>query len=288
MNDFHYAPWHAPGDLASLRLCLKNKTNDSRFMAGGTDLIVKLKQQPAPADMLIYLGAVPELRQIIVEDTAIRVGAAVTHGELARSAVIQERLPILSKAAGRIGSVQIRNRGTIGGNIASATPANDLLTVLFALDALVETMDSQGGYRSVPMHDFILDIGRTALKVDEVITAFRISLCPYCVGNYVKLGQRSQVSIAQLTGAYLAQTEHRRISGIRLYLGTIGRQPVSLAAAEQLFIGSPIGEPLAEPIIRQCIRLYAEYIKQNVPPEFDRDYKLRAVKGLFYDLFAVN
>ncbi len=158
----------------------------AKLLAGGHSLIPLLKLRLATPPALIDIGRLDELKGISVTDGRVRIGSLTTHAELAASSELAARCPALAEAAGLIGDPAVRNRGTIGGNVAHADPASDLPTVLRALDATIAvTVDD--GERSIPAADFFEGMMETALGDHDIVTAIEVPAAPAGQGQaYVK------------------------------------------------------------------------------------------------------
>ena len=142
----------------------------AKMLAGGHSLIPLLKLRLTAPPAVIDIGRVSELRGIVRSGDAIRIGALTTHAELAASSELRQSVPALAEAAALVGDPAVRNRGTIGGNVAHADPASDLPAVLVALDAQIVST-GPGGERLVPAREFFTGIMTTALGEDEILTA---------------------------------------------------------------------------------------------------------------------
>ena len=145
----------------------------AKLLAGGHSLIPLLKLRLATPPALIDIGRIDELKGISVADGRVRIGALTTHAELAASAELAEQCPALAEAAGLIGDPAVRNRGTIGGNVAHADPASDLPTVLCALDATI-VVTAAGGERRIAAGDFFEGMMETALGDHDIIAAIEV------------------------------------------------------------------------------------------------------------------
>ena len=170
-----YAPdfaYYRAGSLAEAGQLLQQHPG-AKLLAGGHSLIPLLKLRLATPPALIDIGRLDELKGISVTDGRVRIGSLTTHAELAASSELAKRCPALREAAGLIGDPAVRNRGTIGGNVAHADPASDLPTVLRALDATIAvTVD--GGERSIPAADFFEGMMETALGDHDIVTAIEV------------------------------------------------------------------------------------------------------------------
>ena len=183
-----YAPdfaYYRAGSLAEASQLLQQHPG-AKLLAGGHSLIPLLKLRLATPAALIDIGRLDELKGISVADGRVRIGALTTHAELAASSELAERCPALAEAAGLIGDPAVRNRGTIGGNVAHADPASDLPTVLRALDATI-AVTADGGERSIPAADFFEGMMETALGDHDIVTAIEVPAAPAGQGQaYVK------------------------------------------------------------------------------------------------------
>ena len=158
----------------------------AKLLAGGHSLIPLMKMRLATPSAVVDIGRIAELKGISANGTALRIGSLTTHAELASSPDLASACPMLAEAASMIGDTQVRNVGTIGGNIAHADPASDLPAVLLALDATVHAAGPKGA-RTIPIGDFFQGMMTTALGSDEILTAIDIPAKPAGQGTaYVK------------------------------------------------------------------------------------------------------
>src|SRR5215213_3882151 len=172
-----------------------------RPVAGGTDLLVQITGELAPPpERVIDLWRLEELRGISLQPGALVLGALTTYTEIRRSALCREHLPALVDAAATIGAAQIQNRGTIGGNIANASPAGDTLPVLLAADASF-VVGSARGEREVPAGAYFLDYRRTELAPDELVLHVRIPLPKAREVRFRKVGTRRAQAISKVVMA---------------------------------------------------------------------------------------
>ena len=160
----------APASLADA-LAAKAERPDALPIAGGTDVMVELNFDHRRPPVLLDLTGVPELAELSTVDGVVRIGAGVTYSRIV--AELGDVLPGLAMASRTVGSPQIRNRGTVGGNLGSASPAGDAHPPLLASDAVVEVASVRGG-RDIPIGEFFLGVKRHALEPDELITAVRL------------------------------------------------------------------------------------------------------------------
>ena len=171
MRDFDYLE---PGSLQEVCQLMAQWGDDVRLMAGGTALMLALRQRLASPAQIVSVARVPELRGIhLGHDQVLTIGAFTTHSEVAQSALIQQHAPMLSAMASQVANWQVRNQGTLGGNLCYADPATDPPGCLLALDAEV-VLQGTSQQRVLPMADFLVDYYETALQADEVLVAIRL------------------------------------------------------------------------------------------------------------------
>jgi len=231
-----------------------------RPIAGGTDLMVQITGELGePPQRVIDLWHLDELRGVREESDALVIGALTTYTELRASPVIAERLPVLADVAATIGAAQIQNRGTIGGNIANASPAGDTLPLLLATDAEI-VLGGPRGERTVTANEFFPAYRRTARADDELILRVRI---PMPLGREVrfrKVGTRRAQAISKVVMALAWQTNGASADqgawhDVRLALGSIAPTPVRARKTESALEGSA---PTAETADRAAAALEAE------------------------------
>jgi carbon-monoxide dehydrogenase medium subunit len=164
--------YHRAGSVAEATALLGAHPG-AKLLAGGHSLLPLLKLRLAAPPALIDIGRVPGLRGVSVSAGSVRIGALTTHAELAASAAVREQCPLLAEAAAHVGDPAVRNRGTIGGNVAHADPASDLPTVLVAAGARL-TASGRTGERTIAAADFFTGLMSTVLADDEMLTAVEV------------------------------------------------------------------------------------------------------------------
>jgi CO/xanthine dehydrogenase FAD-binding subunit len=201
---------------------------DAHVLAGGTDLMVEVNHGHRRPPAVVAVGRVPELRGWSRGgDGSVTIGAATTYTDMLDPAFAR-LVPALGQAARTVGSPQIRNAGTVGGNLGTASPAGDTLPVLAALDAEV-ALRSRDGERHLSIGELITGPKRTALRPGELITAVRLPASP-AVQEYLKVGTRNAMVIAV---AALALVADRDTGAVRVALGSVGPVPIRAADAER-------------------------------------------------------
>lgn len=200
---------------------------DASLLAGGTDLVVEVNLGRRRPEAIVALRRVDELRGHRVDDGVLELGALLTYAAMEHD--LAELAPGLAMAARTVGSPQIRNAGTLGGNVGTASPAGDTLPWLLALDADV-VLASRDGSRTLPLAELITGPKRTALGHGELITAVRV---PRTAGpqHVAKIGPRNAMVISVASLALIVDTDSRRV---RVGLGSVGPVPLRCPAAEDL------------------------------------------------------
>jgi len=233
---------------------------DAMPMAGGTDLLVKLRSSDR-SDMrpLLLLNSIPELTCITTDTGQLRIGAAVTLSHIIAHPAVQANAPILADAAAQIGGPAIRNMATIGGNVCTASPAGDTLPPLYLLEVEVELL-SPSGARRLPISDFILGPGKTALQPGEILTRVTIPKDKtFTTSRFEKVGRRKSLAIAVASlAAMFSLTEDGTMTEARLAWGSVGPTVVRLNGLEQQLQGR---QPSA-----LDLRQIVEQVKTGVSP----------------------
>jgi len=232
-------PVASPRTLADAYAALDE--GPARPIAGGTDLMVALSGEIGePPARILDLWAIDELRGIVLDREAVSLGALTTYTEIRRSAVCREHLPALVEAAGMIGAAQIQNRGTLGGNVAFASPAGDTLPVLLALDASM-VCGSSRGERTVAADAFWPAYHETVLAPDELLLRIRVPLAAGRETRFRKVGTRRAQSISKVVLALSWQDAGpgRPWTDVRLALGSVAPTPIRARATEAVLEGRP-------------------------------------------------
>ncbi len=205
----------------------------TRPIAGGTDVMVGITGELGPIpDRLLDLSRLEELRGISLEQGALVLGARATYTEIRRSTACREHLPALVEAAATIGAAQIQNRGTLGGNIANASPAGDTLPVLLAADAMI-LVGGQRGEREIAAADFFVEYRKTALAPDELILQVRVPLPRGRSLRFRKVGTRRAQAISKVVMALAWQDlGSGGWKDVRVALGSVAATPIRARATE--------------------------------------------------------
>ena len=212
----------------------------AKIIAGGTDLLVNLRSGSRGTQdtrMLVDISGISGLDTIEVKDGQVRLGPMVTHEQVSCSSLLEETASFLPAACRMVGSLQIRNRGTVGGNICNASPSADSVPPLVAMDAKLRLFSGAKGERVMPLCDFITGSYHTALLQDEMITEVFFSVPKGAKTAVVKLGRRKALSIARMSVAVMAVTEGGKVKLLSIVPGAVTPSPMRIKAAEEILLG---------------------------------------------------
>jgi carbon-monoxide dehydrogenase medium subunit len=231
---------------------LAERGERARIVAGATDLILEIERGVRTGiDTLIDITRVPNLDQVSLdEDSMIHLGALVTHNHCAASKLIVESAFPLAQAAWEVGAPQIRNRGTVAGNLITASPANDTITPLMALGAKV-TLQSKSGVRIVPLEQFYTGVRRTVMQPDEMLVDISFpALRPNQRGTFIKLGLRRAQAISLVNVAILLTLQGDRVEHAAITLGAVAPTIIHASLAETYLVGRSLEEAIQEEAAR--------------------------------------
>ena len=234
MREFDY---FRPDTTSELLTLLEQKS--ARVIAGGTDVIPRMRRGFFLSNCLVDISKLDELRFIREKDDQIEIGTLTTHADLLSSSLLQEKSPALVQAAATIGCPQTRQRGTLGGNLVNSSPAADTLPPLLVLQAMVHLVSAQGE-RSMNLEDFLLGPGKTSLREGEFLHSVKFK---QPTGNwgmlFSKLGKRSGMAIALASAAvYLELDDLDRLKTARLALGSVAPKAVRCPHVEMVLEGA--------------------------------------------------
>lgn len=257
---------HRPERLADAAALLREHGDDATVYAGGTELVVILKDRLTEFGHLVDIKRIPGLDAITAADGALRIGALATHRAIERSPLVREQLPELAALEANVANVRVRSAGTLGGNLCFAEPHSDPATLLVALGATL-TLVSADGERTVPADGFFTGLMSTARRPDEILTDIRVPIPGPATGvayERFKVHERPSASVAavvRLDGGTVAEA--------RIVVGSVGERPERVPTAEALLVGHALSPALAAEA--------AAAVRREVEPTVDAfestDYK---------------
>ena len=280
-----------PSTKKQLLSAMGKLTENSAILAGGTDLLIDMREKHREPDLILSLCKMKELGCISQEGTCLRIGSMVTHDQAANDPEIRKYFPALSMACSQVGSKQIRNKGTIGGNLMNASPAADMLPVMYLFHAVLEILSPDGSIRLIPVEELLKGPGRTVLQTGELLQAVRLPEAEGRKSCFVKLGARKEVTIAEISLAFSWEERDGVLCSTEGILGAVDTKPVILTETADFLDGRRASdiqgqaEALAESLAGRIRRIRENRTR---PPrlritEGERLYKERAVKGVVYD-----
>ena len=237
MNKFAYVE---PSSLNEMAALLSQYGSSAAILAGGTDLINHINHAKRSPDLVVSLRRIAELSSNVSERTdGVEIGALTTLTTVAEQPLICEKFTALAEAAVKVGSKQIRNRGTVVGNVCNASPAADTVTALLLYDAVINISGGQANKRSTSIFDFILGPGQTTLEVGEMVESIFLPFpSPTAASAYLKLSRRAGVDLATVGVAVAIDADRNA----RIALGAVGPKAFRACQAEKILQGNPLHE----------------------------------------------
>ena len=255
MRDFYF---HSPTSLQEVFSLLEEHGEDARPMAGGTALVVLMKQSLVEAEHFVSLARVPGLAGIRAESDGLHIGALTNHRDVETSPVVKQGWPLLAEVYRNVATVRIRNVATVGGGLAHADPAQDPPPGFIVLDARVKLV-SRSGERVIPITELFTDYYETSIRPGELLTEVIVPPVPAGARSvYLKFLPRTADDYATVSVAALAETEDGTCRRLKVALGAAGPTPVHATAVEQALNGQRISP--------EAVRLAAEAVAAQVDP----------------------
>jgi CO/xanthine dehydrogenase FAD-binding subunit len=266
----------APRDLAAALERMAREPGAWKPFAGGTDLMVLLEAGKLPHRKFVNIWGLPELCGIEATSAHVTLGALTTYTELRRHEVISREFPLLSQAAAETGGIATQNRGTLGGNIANASPAADSPPALFVYDAELELVSARGA-RWVPHHSFWTGYKQMDMRSDELIRRIRLPREKNSWKQYYrKVGTRRAQAISKVCFAGAARVEAGRIVDVRIALGSVAPTVLRAAETEKTLRG----ERLSPAILRAAQEVLAREIAPIDDMRSTSRYRRRVAQNL--------
>ena len=243
-----FKDYFCPKTLEEAMSLLVNYGNEAKLMAGGTDLVNLMRTRALMPKYIIDITRIPELDYIRYDEKdGLRIGALTTLSAIQLSGVVRENSSLLYEAVCQMGSVQVRNKATIGGNICRASPSADTAPPLLALDAKVKIAGPAKG-RIMPLEDFFTGPGKTAIRHNEILTEIQMPELPARTGTAFLKASRIVVDLAKVNAAIVLTVKDRVCEDVRIALGAVAPTPIRAKKAEELLKG----EKLEDKVIKEA------------------------------------
>ena len=244
----------------AIRLRLEHP--EAQIIAGGTDVLVQMREGKRAGKELISIYGIDALRGITLDAAEnIRIGSLTSFSHITRDPIIQQYINVLGEAVDQVGGPQIRNAGTIGGNTCNGVTSADSASTLFAWDAVIE-LTGKDGVRRLPIQDFYLGAGKVDIHPDEIQTAILIPKASYenCYGHYIKYAMRNAMDIAT-TGCsvnVVLSEDKKSLARVRIAYGVAGPIPTRVPTAEAAATGKPL--------TRETVDTFAAAVLEDIHP----------------------
>lgn len=269
----HEFEYFKPTTLDEAINLLSEYGDTARILAGGTDLALKIKEGTETPDVVIDIKGIEALKRLELDHDSLFIGSLVTFSNLIYSDLVKEKFPLLRDASSTVGSVGIRNRATMAGNICSAVPSLDSSPALLVHEAEVFVKNANGG-RTVPIDEWFVGPKQSALKTGEIVTGISVPLPEEkCAGCYVKLGRYAGEDLAQAGVGILALEGNE----YRVAFCAVGPIPKRSEKLETLLNGNELTETLLE----EAQALIPEEISPIADIRSSKEYRVLMVKVMF-------
>lgn len=269
---------HKVSDIDNALILLEKYKEKAQLLAGGTDLLVHLREEKNKGSIIIDISDIREMKKIEINEKEIVLGALTTFSEIVENDYIKENVTGLWEAAKSVGSPQIRNMGTIGGNIGNASPAADTVPPLLALGTTLK-VKSNDEERSIKLCEFYGSKGKTILKPNEMIISVgfpHLKNTKEYIG-FEKLGARNALAISKISCAVYLEVQDKLINNIRVASGALGGYPLREYIVED-FIKEKV---LSDKSIEAAAMKYSEVLEKRLSGRSSCAYKKEAIKGVF-------
>ena len=255
--------YRTPKSLKEVHRELKEFGADAKLIAGGTALVIMMKQRLVRPSCLVSLRSVRGLNGIALKDGGLRIGGLTTHREVETSSLVRRQLPLLAETYRHVATISVRNMATVGGGLAHADPNQDPPPTLMVLGATLKA-SSANGSRVVPLDGFFTDYYETVLNPDEIITEIFVPRLPPNSGSaFLKFLPRTADDYATVSAVAVVTLDRARkiFSDVRIALGSVGTTPIRATEAEAVLRGQPVKA--------EALREAAEKVRQSVDPVSD-------------------
>jgi CO/xanthine dehydrogenase FAD-binding subunit len=256
---------------------INDQAYKNKLLSGGTDLVVYMHHGQYGFDRLVDISLLPELKRIERNGNEISLGAGVTYSEVIECQLLCDTVPFLVEACRSVGSPQIRNLGTLGGNVVNAAACADSLPVLVCLEADAHLCSPQGE-RVISVTELVLGPNRTKIEPGEILARFTFQAPPVGVKTaFIKLGRRNALAISRLTMAAMGRLDSQgRVDAIRLTPGAAAPQTIRFTQVEEMLLGQPLTAELISAAAGRAADVMIGYTGRR----WSTEYKSRVIATL--------
>lgn len=260
---------------------LLSKYPNSKLLAGGTDLVLGLRKEEQKPEYLIAMGKIPELKAIVEDENQVILGSMVTFAQLKESVLIRENFNALYECAKNMGSPQIRNTATIGGNIANAGSAADAIPCIMSLDGIL-VIESINETRQIRCVEYFKNYSEEKIKEKEILTKIIVPKKNEKSGYY-KLGKRNALAIARISAAVSLNISEDTIIDISISLGAVGKYPIRSGEFEKHAKNKKLEWLYGE----EALSILENEVYESIKGRKTMPFKKEAVKGVYKEALRI-
>lgn len=265
---------YSPKTIEEVKEYMKDHSN-LKLLAGGTDLVLDFKRNKVKCESIVSLGKISDLKKIVDDEDEIYIGAMVTFSDLIENNIIKNYCNLLLNCSMSMGSPQIRNVATVGGNIANGGSAADIIPCIISLGGIL-LIESEEAIRRVSCEEYFENYKEERLKENEILTHIIIPKTQN-ISGYYKLGKRNSLAISRVSAAVNLEIKKDRICAINICLGAVGRYPFRAKELEERSLGKDIKWLYSE----EALAYLESIVEKSIEGRKTMPFKREAIKGVF-------
>jgi len=265
---------YSPKTIEEVKEYMKDHSN-FKLLAGGTDLVLDFKRNKVKCESIVSLGKISEFKKIVDDEDEIYIGAMVTFSDLIENNIINNYCNLLLNCSMSMGSPQIRNVATVGGNIANGGSAADIIPCIISLGGIL-LIESEEAIRRVSCEEYFENYKEEGLKENEILTHIIIPKTQN-ISGYYKLGKRNSLAISRVSAAVNLEIKKDRICAINICLGAVGRYPFRAKELEERSLGKDIKWLYSE----EALEYLEGIVEKSIEGRKTMPFKREATKGVF-------
>ncbi len=265
---------YSPKTIEEVKEYMKDHSN-LKLLAGGTDLVLDFKRNKVKCESIVSLEKISDLKKIVDDKDEIYIGAMVTFSDLIENNIIKDYSNLLLNCSMSMGSPQIRNVATVGGNIANGGSAADIIPCIISLGGIL-LIESEEAIRRVSCEEYFENYKEERLKENEILTHIIIPKTQN-ISGYYKLGKRNSLAISRVSAAVNLEIKKDRICAINICLGAVGRYPFRAKELEERSLGKDIKWLYSE----EALEYLESIVEKSIEGRKTMPFKREAIKGVF-------